>query len=203
MHAATPPLPWAVHRVTLDSAADAAAVPGLASEFFAPILTIARLSSAALPAAAAAGATSDCALAAAFLRAIPGFLEEGVWGNLVAAVYAPTAVEAAAAAELQECLDSLRYGSVLLNAPTYFAYQHVEGVWGGFQAADTSLRKPGSGVGHVLNVYGVDGVEKQVLRAKWGMSAPPVTVPLPRFAVKALTGALCGGVAGLWQAATP
>eukprot|EP00892_Ulva_mutabilis_P007721 jgi/Ulvmu1/5320/UM022_0114.1 len=191
-----PVVPWAVHHVTLSSAADAAAVPGLAREFFAPVLIMIRLasgapdstkvgtvpdsgnplsSSAAQPPSSPGDDGSHAALAASFLQAVPEFLEHGLWGNLAASVYAPTQVEAAAETELQACLDDLRYGSVILNMPTFFAYLLSEGVWGGFQYPYTSIAKPGSGVGHVSNVYGIDGVEKQVVQAPWGMqlTAPP------------------------------
>eukprot|EP00892_Ulva_mutabilis_P007718 jgi/Ulvmu1/5318/UM022_0112.1 len=219
-----PVVPWAVHHVTLSSAADAAAVPGLAREFFAPVLTIVCLETGA--AASAAGDTgvdpgspssgsdapsssspsadgSHAALAASFLQAVPAFLEQGVWGNLVTSVYAPPHVEAAVEPELQACLDDLRYGSVVLNMPSFFAYGLSEGVWGGFQYPDTSITKPGSGVGHVSNVFSIDGVEKQVLKAPWGMQAPPSSLPLPRFAVKGLAALLAGGFTGLVHAALP
>ena len=223
--AAKPVVPWAVHTATVSSAADAAAVPGLAREFFAPVMVITRVTigAAATPGGgdattdpdrpasasnAAAGSAGDGGagrpeLTAAFLRAVPQLLEEGVWGNLVACVYAPRLVEEAAGPALQTCIDDLRYGTVLLNMPSYYGYSMPEGGWGGFQYPDTSVSKPGSGVGHIGHAYEIDGMEKQVIMRPWGMKLPPMRMSLPRFAVKGLVGLLSGGLRGVLQAASP
>ena len=203
--AAYPVVPWAVHCVTVSSAEDAAAVPGLSQEFFAPVATVIRVNTA--PGSPSSGgeaptAPANAGVTAAFLRAVPQLLEEGLWGNLTTSVYAPPVVQEAAGAELQSCLDELRYGSVMLNMPSMMGYALSEGGWGGFQYPDTSVAKAGSGVGQVWNVYDIDGMEKQVLTKPWTSSVFNAST-MPRFVMKGMMGYKAGGWTGVLQAYTP
>lgn len=189
--------PWAIHNATFSSAEQASALPGLSEEFFAPVLTILRVSN---PPAA-----TQAPLTEAFLSGLPEFAERGLWGTLVASVYAPPEVSTAppVATALQACIDDLAYGSVIVNGPTFVAFNFPAGAWGGIGRDGESTADAGSGIGKFLNTRLVDGVEKQVITFDAVFTVPPTELPLPPPAVKALIGVLGNGAKGLLQAATP
>ena len=196
MRAGKPVKPWAVYSAAVSDPADANAIPGLTEEFFAPVLTILRVSSPPAPAAASA--------AEPFLAHLPDFAGRGLWGNLVASVYAPPEVSGGpAAAALQTCVDDLRYGSLIVNGPTFVAFNLPVGAWGGFSGEATSLADAGSGIGKLLNTRLVDDVQKQVILFETVFTPPPAELPLPGPVTKALIAVIADGARGLVQAALP
>lgn len=184
-------------NATVSDPAEANAIRGLTEEFFAPVLTILRVSSPPLPGGASSAAQP-------FLARLPDFAERGLWGSLVASVYAPPEVSGgAAAAALQTCVDDLHYGSVIVNGPTFVAFNLPVGAWGGWASEATTLADAGSGIGKLLNTRLVDDVEKQVITFDAVFTEPPAELPLPGPVAKALIAFVADGVRGMVQAALP
>lgn len=237
--AGSPVLPFAVATVYIDTLEDADAIPGLTSEFFAPVVIIAHLSTSpdsltrahlltltkmadaaaasavgALPAPAAAGgdagdalvtveeATATRALARAFLERSAALVNGHLWGNLVVILYVDSRTIAALSDEVQAAVDALEYGSVVVNTPSFTAFQVVTGMWGGFQDEAVSMEHARSGVGVVLNALNFDHPQKQAVWTDFDKQKPSIDAPLPAWLAKPLVGVLCNGFAGLWQALT-
>lgn len=189
-------------------AAEASTIPGLTEEFFAPVLTVLRVahtdSATTSVGADAAPTAARCGLTEGFLRAMPEFAARGLWGNLVASVYAPPEVRAEGIKDAwRACIDELEYGSVVVNGPTYVPFSFPVGVWGGFAGEDASAANPGSGVGMNLNTRLVENVQKQVITFDDVFDVPPSELPLPAPVTKALIGLLTNGAKGLLAAALP
>eukprot|EP00892_Ulva_mutabilis_P004595 jgi/Ulvmu1/2507/UM138_0011.1 len=193
-----PVRPWAINRVDVSDAADAADIPGLREEFFTPAVTLVRLTQ--TESADAAACAEHAGVTQSFLCAMPEFTTDALWGNLVASVYAPPEMRAEGFADAWEaCIDGLQYGSVVVNGPTFVPFSLPGAAWGAFASEDASILNPGSGIGQTGNTRLVDHVEKQVLSFEEVFDVPPTELPAP--AAKALVAVLCGGASGLLQAA--
>ena len=222
-------LPWAFHSVTLTSEADAAAVPGLQEEFFAPVVVLLRVPTAAaaadVPVATALHAQASPSPAAAepceeasipdlpeaskkaahgFLRCMPAFTEQYLWGNLACSIFVPDSTKAALPESTQTCVDSLRYGSVVVNNVPILAYMCRQACWGAYMCPESSQSNVGSGLGKLHNFSQVDGLEKGALSFPWvttlELGGPP---KIPGYLVPVLAGLTGGGLRGVWAALTP
>lgn len=204
----------------LESVDDAKNVAGFSDEFFAPVLVVAHLSVAnELSSAereklqapsngnALDGDADDAALqalCAAFLKQGVELVNKHMWGNLCAALYVPPAVQSALKSEVQAAVDALRCGAVAVNRGTFAPAMMPQGMWGGYQGADTSMANPRSGVGAAYNTMLFDHPQKQAL---WFDFKPDAELamagPIPALVAKPLVGALTGGVAGVLTALQP
>jgi hypothetical protein len=211
-----PVVPWAVDSVALAKEEDAAGVPGLQEEFFAPGMVLLRLPRAEPLAAEHAAALKDTAapeasvsaardeLMSGFLAQIPAFAETRLWGNLCCALFVPSSAEAAAPDAVQQCVDDLAYGTVTINMTPLVSYSNMHGIWGGRMHAGATPAEYGSGLGHIHNLLRVDNLEKQVMRYPPGHTLAIGTgTRIPPSIVKPLTGFLACGFKGAWDALTP
>ena len=228
MHAGNEVLPWAFHSVTLASEADAAAIPGLQEEFFAPVVILLRV-----PTAAAAATAADTPVATAshthasseepceeacipnlpeasknaahgFLQSMPSFTEKYLWGNLTCGVFLPDCTKAALPESAQNCVDNLRYGSVVVNNLLIVSYTCRQGCWGGYACPESSQSNVGLGLGKLHNFSQVDSLEKQVISFPWGTSIDVGDISkLPSPLVRVLAGLIGYGVRDVWAALTP
>jgi molybdopterin converting factor small subunit len=217
-------LPYAIGQLELDNVQVADSMPTLLTEYFAPVSNICRLSvadkltsdqAATLEALRerAQGAVEPPelsgeevaalrAMAAAFLQEATALLNEHVWGTLVVSVFVDPETQEALADDVQRAVDSLEYGSVVVNGPTYLAYGAASGFWGGFQGEDTDLKNVRSGYGWIGNLLRFDHPQKQALYCDFASPAQPQDAKLPPWAARPLAGLLGGGLGGLWHALT-
>jgi aldehyde dehydrogenase (NAD(P)+) len=113
-----------------------------------------------------------CSVADFIDRAV-GFCNDRVWGTLAAAVIAqPRSLRVPATrAAFERGIAALRYGTIVINGPTFYGFSLVSPPWGVFPGHKASEITSGRGVVH--NTYLLAGSEKTVLRA------PFRTVPKP------------------------
>lgn len=110
---------------------------------------------------------------ATFLDRAVEFVNEGLWGTLVAAILVhPASMEDPAVADaVERALDDLRYGTVCLNARGEYGYLLMTTAWGGYPGAGpTDIQ---SGTGRVGNVLMLPEVEKNVVRGPFRRSKDP------------------------------
>lgn len=193
-----------MHSVTITSEKQAAAILGLREEFFAPALIFLRIpgdeaaaASAEAPSATIMRHTED------FLRRIPAFSDKYLWGNLACALYVPDSVKTSLPENVQNCVDNLRYGSIVINNAPFVAYSNHLGAWGGHMGPESGPSNPGSGLGKLHNFALIDNVEKQVFEFPWGSTIDLGDKPIPTFLVKPIAGLTGDGFRGLWAAITP
>lgn len=99
---------------------------------------------------------------AAFLEQAVDFVNQRLFGTLCANLTLPADFEKQYSAEVEQALDALRYGTVCINQWSGVAYGLMTPPWGGFPGA--TLSDPQSGIGQVHNTFGVQKIEKTVLR---------------------------------------
>lgn len=205
-HAGVPIVAWAIDSVTLTSEEQAQGVAGLKEEFFAPVVVLLRIpgdpSAAQSPAAPSTTLMQHCE---DFLKRIPAFSKQYIWGNLVCSIYMPETIKTALPQAVERCLDDLEYGAVVVNSAPLVAYINPLGVWGGHMTPQSSQENVGSGVGKLHNFAQIDGVEKQVFEFPWGATIELGSNPpkIPAALVKPLAGLTADGFRGLWSALTP
>jgi acyl-CoA reductase-like NAD-dependent aldehyde dehydrogenase len=114
-------------------------------------------------------------------RSIPEFLEQAVefcnetlWGTLSASiiVHPASLKDPAVAAALEQAIDDLRYGSVVLNHWSALPYGTVTMPWGAYPGHTNQDIQSGRGVVH--NTYLLEDVEKSVLRGPFRMPTKPL-----------------------------
>lgn len=98
----------------------------------------------------------------AFLAAAVDFANDRLFGTLCANLTLPKAFEKQESAAIERALAKLRYGTVSINQWAGVAYGLMTPPWGGFPGA--TLRDPQSGIGQVHNTFGIQSIEKTVLR---------------------------------------
>lgn len=219
MCAASEVLPWAFKSITLDKLEDAATIPGLLEEFFAPVVIFLRLpsdSSASTPPVVTTAldgeegsvpelSEASTKAAESFLKTIPGFCEKYVFGNLTCGLFLPDTVRAALPETSQNCIDNLQYGQVVVNNAPIGAYSVQRGTWGAWMGPKTSQKNVGSGIGKLHNFRQIDGLEKFVLdfpashNLELGdpSAIPGILVPL----IAGISGGY--GIRGVWAAISP
>jgi acyl-CoA reductase-like NAD-dependent aldehyde dehydrogenase len=129
---------------------------------FAPVLAEAPL---------AASSVAD------FIDRAVSFCNDRLWGTLAAAVIAqPLSLRSREArAAFDRAISRLRYGTIVINGPTFYGFSLVSPPWGAFPGHQLSDIQSGRGVVH--NTYLLARPEKTVLRA------PFRTVPKPPWYV--------------------
>lgn len=205
MHAGAEILPWAFDSVTLTSEEEAASVQGIKEEFFAPVLVVLRIpGNKAATESGEAPSTTIMQHSEDFLQRIPMFADKYLLGNLVCSLYLPASVKAEMPKVVENCIDNLRYGSVIVNSAPLTAYTNHLGAWGGHMSPETSVGNVGSGFGKIHNFAQIDNVEKQVCEFPWGSTIDFTDTPkIPGFLVKFLAGKTGDGWRGVWNAITP
>lgn len=215
-------LPFAACEVTIEDDDDTKDVACFSSEFFAPVFVVARLSvdwaldtdaqatlkrmcdSGDVSAGGAEGAAALRALASAFLKSAVPFANDVLWGNLVTVLQVDADTQASLPEEVQEAVDALEYGSVVVNHGAGQAYFQTVGTWGGFQGPDTSVADARSGVGLINNMLLYDHPQKSVVWFDWDAKAPLMPEKgVPAWLAKPMAGAMSGGLGGLWTALRP
>jgi len=101
---------------------------------------------------------------AQFVQQAVNFVNEHVWGTLVAIllVHPSTAKDPALAAAVERAIRDLRYGTVVVNQPSVLAYMLCTAPWGGFPGQP--LADIQSGRGFVNNPLMFAQPEKSVVR---------------------------------------
>ena len=214
LSAGMPAVPWAVASVHLDSFDEAKKYPCFATEHFAPVMVVAHLSVGtdlssterkalrAMPSNAATASEPQVELmrklGASFLRQAPDFLNQHVWGTLVACLYVTPQMQAALLPEVQAAVDALEYGSVVVNHSSYHGYGAcVRGIWGGFQGADTSMANVSSGYGYINNALLFDHPQKHALWYEFDApSERDAEQAVPLYIAKPVAGLVAGGARG-------
>jgi acyl-CoA reductase-like NAD-dependent aldehyde dehydrogenase len=114
---------------------------------------------------------------AEFIDRAVRFCNDRVWGTLAASVIArPRSLRAPGTrAAFERGIATLRYGTIVVNGPTFYGFSLVAPPWGAFPGHDASDIK--SGRGFVHNTYLLARPEKTVFRA------PFRTVPKPPWFV--------------------
>lgn len=227
-------LPFAVQRLTLGSQADAGNVTCLQEEFFAPVLVMVRIptpekkrTAATVPRMVVSTmipqdtpkSKSDSQdsgqdsperdrkvldRSTRFLEQIPDFAANYIHGNLTCAVYVPSSIQRAMPGTVQQCIDDLEYGTIVVNGASIVAYSNLRGVWGAHVRSDTSPKNVGSGIGKIHNFDRIDSLEKAVTAFPWGSTIDMSKIPdIPGSLVLPLAGVTSCGLRGLWAALTP
>jgi len=99
-------------------------------------------------------------------------MNEQVWGTLAATFTLTSATEKRYAAELDECLRKLRYGTIGINQWPALSFALMSPPWGGHPSSN--LQNAQSGIGFVHNTYLLDRPEKTILRAPLKMMPKPI-----------------------------
>ena len=113
-----------------------------------------------------------------FLYQAAESMNEQVWGTLAASFTLTRAGQRKHAAELDQCLRRLRYGTIGINQWPAVAFALMSPPWGGHPSSD--LRDAQSGIGFVHNTYLLDRPEKTILRAPLTLSPKPIWLPSHR-----------------------
>ena len=195
-----PPLPWAVAVRNLADVEDPRAERGFAVEPFSPVLLFVKVPSSVL--GIQNGQTDGESLSRAFLKWAPGYCNANLFGTLSCALWVDPRTQKALGdgSAVEEAIENLEYGTVMLNGFGAVGYAQPNGVWGAFNRGQTAttMRASDSGVGFIHNAFGFVAPEKQVVRASFSKSAshmvpphrgPKIAPPLARF----LSGLLGGG----------
>ncbi|NJR41985.1 MAG: hypothetical protein HC767_04330 [Akkermansiaceae bacterium] len=144
------------------------------------------------------------ALAQDFLAHMPRFSKQFLHGNLTCSVYVPASIQAALPAAVQQCIDDLQYGTIVVNGASVVSYSNLLACWGAHETPETDRKFVGSGIGKLHNFSQIDGLEKQVTAFPWGSTLDLSTVPdIPEALVLPLAGLTSCGLRGLWAAITP
>lgn len=110
--------------------------------------------------------------ASRFLRSAVEYANDKCWGTLSCAMFVHPATQAAHAAEFDEAVAGLRYGSITINAPGIVGFALTKLAWGAYAAAGTP-EDIGSGNCFVHNTMLFDHVQKSVLRCPWRFNPHP------------------------------
>lgn len=215
-------LPWAFKSITLTSQAEASSIQGLKEEFFAPVVILLRVPTSAAatttPVATAAQVTMEPSeepsiaelseanknAAEGFLKSMPAFVSAHLYGNLTCCIFLPNSVKTALPETSQNCIDNLRYGSVVVNNSPVVSYFCRSGCWGGHACPESSQKVVGSGLGKLHNFSQIDDLEKFVMEFPWGHSLEVGdAAKIPGFLLPVLAGLTGGGLKGVWAALTP
>lgn len=106
-----------------------------------------------------------------FLRAAVAFCNDRIWGTLSASLIIDPRTEAELGAAVDDAIEALRYGTVVVNHWAALAYAFGSTPWG---AAPGHVRTDiQSGVGVVHNAYMLESVEKTVIRGPFRVSPRP------------------------------
>jgi hypothetical protein len=143
-----------------------------------------------------------------YLDAAVAFCNDTLWGSLAAAiiVHPRSLDDPEVAAAVERAVDTLGYGSVVVNHFTGAAYAFVSPAWGAYPGSTATDIQ--SGTGFVHNTYLLEDVEKSVVR---GPFRPPITPAwfhnhrtahqlLPKVAHLTATGRLSQIPGVLWSA---
>jgi acyl-CoA reductase-like NAD-dependent aldehyde dehydrogenase len=143
-----------------------------------------------------------------YLDAAVAFCNDTLWGSLAAAiiVHPRSLDDPEVAAAVERAVDTLGYGSVVINHFTGAAYAFVSPAWGAYPGSTATDIQ--SGTGFVHNTYLLEDVEKSVVR---GPFRPPITPAwfhnhrtahqlLPKVAQLTATGRLSQIPGVLWSA---
>jgi acyl-CoA reductase-like NAD-dependent aldehyde dehydrogenase len=117
-----------------------------------------------------------------FLARATTFCNDTLWGTLNAMLFVPTAEleSPERAAQVEACIERLRYGVVAVNCWSGVAYPLGSTPWGGHPS--TTLRDIQSGQGWVHNSLMIEGIEKCVVRGPIIPAFKPLWSPLHRTA---------------------
>ncbi len=107
-----------------------------------------------------------------FLYKATEVMNNDVWGTLAATLTLPQAFEDKHAAELDENLRKLRFGTIAINQWPALSFALMSPPWGGHPS--TNLQDAESGIGFVHNTYLLDRPEKTVLRGPLWMTPKPI-----------------------------
>lgn len=136
-----------------------------------------------------AATTIEAASVVEFIDAAVSFANESVWGSLGASVVAhpDTLQDVRVGPAIERALDSLRYGTVGLNAWSGVGFALVSSPWGAFPGHDPHDIQSGSGVVH--NSFMLGGTEKTIVRANWREPITPTWFARNRNAHRVLRAA--------------
>lgn len=110
-----------------------------------------------------------------FLARATDFVNERVFGTLCASVTLPSHFRRDSSADVESCLERLRYGAVCINQWSGLAYGFVSPPWGAYPGA--TIENVESGIGSVHNTYLLDRFEKTVLEGPLINFPKPVWFP--------------------------
>jgi aldehyde dehydrogenase (NAD(P)+) len=114
---------------------------------------------------------------AEFLAAAVPFLNERVWGTLVASLFVHPAVHRAPSTQsaVEDAIRDLRYGTIGVNVWPALGYALCTTPWGGH--AGTTLDDIQSGMGWVNNTLMLEDIEKCVVRGPLQAKPKPIYFP--------------------------
>jgi aldehyde dehydrogenase (NAD(P)+) len=114
---------------------------------------------------------------AEFLAAAVPFVNDRVWGTLVASLFVHPKVHAAPSthAAVEDAIRDLRYGTVGVNVWPALGYALCSTPWGAYAGA--TLEDVQSGIGFVNNTVMLEGVEKCVVRGPLRATPKPIYYP--------------------------
>ena len=112
-----------------------------------------------------------------FIDRAVSFCNDRIWGTLAAAVIAqPRSLRSPGTkAAFERAIATLRYGTIVINGPTFYGFSLVSPPWGAFPGHQLNDIQSGRGVVH--NTYLLTHTEKTVLRV------PFRTIPKPPWYV--------------------
>ena len=106
-----------------------------------------------------------------FLGRATDFVNDRLFGSLCASVTFPKSFRREHSADVDNCLQKLRYGTVCINQWSGLGYGLTSPPWGAYPGA--TLSNTESGIGNVHNTYLLDRIEKAVLQG------PLINFPKP------------------------
>lgn len=109
----------------------------------------------------------------AFVRKAVDFANDQVWGTLVASivVHPKSMKDPAVAAAVNQAIEDLRYGSIVINNWGALAHYMTATPWGAYPGSD--LDDVQSGIGFVNNPFMFDRVQKSVVYTDFAPIADP------------------------------
>ncbi|KAB8030641.1 NAD-dependent aldehyde dehydrogenase [Fluviispira multicolorata] len=122
------------------------------------------------------GIISETALSAhdipTFIQFATDFCNEKVWGSLSCSLIVDPESRSIYENEIENCIDSLRYGSIGINCWSALSYAFASTTWGAYPGH--TLEDIQSGIGIVHNGYLLDFPEKSIVEAPFIVWPKPV-----------------------------
>ena len=104
------------------------------------------------------------------------FVNSQLWGNLNATiiVHPHSLADPSVAAAIEHAIETLRYGTVLINVFAYYSYHFLVTPWGAFPG--NKIYDIQSGIGKTANLLMFEWPQKSVVRAPFHKPLDPLTV---------------------------
>ncbi len=124
----------------------------------------------------------DAATPEDFLKQVPDFVNDRLWGNLGAGIMIHPKLRKQPGMEdrFQDVIARLRFGTIGINHWPAISYALMCTPWGGFP--EGTLEDPKSGLGWVHNTYLLDAAQKAVIEGPLTMMPKPFWFPTHRTA---------------------